>query len=489
MQTRNLTKLGNLTKHVGHLGHFGKLSITAFSVAMLGACQGGPPPGSGGQAIPVEIKTVELGDIQETTEYIANLNSRESVTLQPRVSGQIAQILVQAGDYVEAGTPIIQIDPTEQQAALLSTIAAVESAAAAAASTQARLEDVRSVLRSLEASKLANLSDVALNQRDLQRDAELVQEGAITQRDLDTRVNSLERAQATLGQVEQEIEAQKARVLAAEADLARSERLLVQAQADAEEQQALLGFYGITAPFAGTVGDIPVKVGDFVDSGTQLLTITQNEQLEVEINIPIERSPELQVGLPVVLLDSNNNILGESQISFIAPNTETVTQSILVKAIFDNAEELLRADQFVRARIVWSEGKGVLIPTSSISRLGGQNFVFQAVPPEEIEQEEPPEGTEADPEQAQRSPIEATPANAQSSEDSENQGPPTFIAVQKPVKLGRIQGNSYHVLEGLEAGDQLVTSGILKLTDGAPVMRLSDLPPMDGPPDQAPKGS
>jgi multidrug efflux pump subunit AcrA (membrane-fusion protein) len=363
MQIRNLTKLGSLTKPLI------KLSITAFSLSVISACQGGPPPDQN-QAIPVEIETVELAEVQETTEYIANLNSRESVTLQPRVSGQIAQILVQAGDYVEAGTPIIQIDPSEQQAALLSTIAAVESAAAAAAAAQADLENARSVLRSLEASRLSNLSDLALNQRELQRDSELVQQGAITQRDLDNRVNALERAQANLGRIEQEIEAQKARVLSAEAELARNDRLLAQAQANAEEQQALLGFYGITAPFSGKVGDIPVKVGDYVSPTTQLLTITQNQQLEVEINVPIERSPDLQVGLPVVLLDSNNNILGESSIAFIAPNANTATQSVLVKAMFDNTEELLRADQFIRARVIWSVDQGVLIPTSSISRLG-----------------------------------------------------------------------------------------------------------------------
>jgi multidrug efflux pump subunit AcrA (membrane-fusion protein) len=392
---------------------------------------------------------------------------------------------VQAGDYVEAGTPIIQIDPSEQQAALLSTIAGVESAAAAAAGAEASLQDARSVLRSLEASRLSNLSDVALNQRDLKRDAELVQQGAITERAFDNRVNELERAQANLGRIEQEIEAQKSRVNAAEAELARRERLLAQAQADAEEQNALLGFYGIAAPFSGIVGDIPVKVGDYVSPTTQLLTITQNQQLEVEINIPIERSPDLQVGLPVVLLDSNNNILGESQIAFIAPNTNTATQSVLAKAIFDNAEELLRADQFVRARVIWNVSQGVLIPTSSISRLGGQDFVFVAVPPEEVE----PENAEGNPEQTSKPAIGVQPAHAQSSDDANNpeSGPPTFIAQQRPVKLGRIQGNSYQVLEGVEAGEQLVTSGILKLSDGVPIIRESDLPKPEAPPGEAPE--
>ncbi len=55
---------------------------------------------------------------------------------------------------------------------------------------------------------------------------------------------------------------------------------------------------------------------------------------------------------------------------------------VLVKARFDNAESKLRADEFVRARVIWEERSGLKVPTTAISRIAGQNFVFVTEPTE-----------------------------------------------------------------------------------------------------------
>jgi multidrug efflux pump subunit AcrA (membrane-fusion protein) len=118
----------------------------------------------------------------------------------------------------------------------------------------------------------------------------------------------------------------------------------------------------------------------------------------------------------------------------VADNVDSSTQSILVKAVFNNPNNSLRADQFVKARLIWSSRPGVFVPTTAISRLGGQNFIFVA------------ETKAADGGQAQ------------------------LVAMQKPIKLGKIVGNNQVVLEGLKSGDQIVTSGIMQLRDGAPIV-------------------
>jgi len=105
-----------------------------------------------------------------------------------------------------------------------------------------------------------------------------------------------------------------------------------------------LGYYTINAPFAGTVGNIPVKVGDFVNTSTLLATLTENKPLEVNISVPIELGPQLRSGMPVQLLNDQGRSIGTSRVFFISPNTATNTQSILVKALFDNAKGQLRAD-------------------------------------------------------------------------------------------------------------------------------------------------
>lgn len=385
------------------------------------------------QATPVKIFPVETATVSDSSEFIAGLDSRRSVTLQPRIEGQISQISVRAGEQVATGRPIIQVDPREQEAT-------VSSVTAAAAAARSEVTSARATLKSLQAERLSNVSDVQFNQKQYKRYSDLATQGAVGRSTADEYTNTIQTARAELATTEAEIRAQQATV-------AQAQRAVQEAEANIRERQAQLGYYQITAPFPGTVGNIPVKVGDFVDTDTQLTTITQNQPLEVEIAVPIERGPQLRQGMTVELLDGQGKSVGNSRVFFIAPNTATSTQSVLVKSLFDNSQNQLRADQYVRARVIWNQSPGVLIPTTAITRLGGETFVYVA---QEQTQEEQAQQKRSQEEQSQ-------PAETQ------------LVARQKVVKLGAIQGNNYQVLEGLKPGERLIVSGILSLRDGAPI--------------------
>ena len=163
--------------------------------------------------------------------------------------------------------------------------------------------------------------------------------------------------------------------------------------------------------------------------------------------MPIERAPELRPGMSVELLNGEGKSVGTSRVFFIAPNTATNTQSVLIKSLFDNSRGQLRADQYVRARVIWNQSPGVLIPTTAVSRLGGETFVYVAQ------------------EQTQQEQSQQEQSQQEQSQPSE----PQLVARQKVVKLGAIQGNNYQVLEGLKPGERLIVSGILSLRDGAPI--------------------
>jgi RND family efflux transporter MFP subunit len=375
------------------------------------------------QASRVKLSPVQTATVRESSDFIANLESRQSVTLQPQIEGKISQIFVKSGDEVAAGTPIIQVNPEEQQATVSSVTAAAEAA-------RSQVATARATLKSLEAERLSKLSDVQYNQKEYQRYSRLADQGAVARSIGDQYTNRIQTAQAELATTNAEIQAQRAAV-------AQAEKAVQEAQANIRGQQAQLQYYQISAPFAGTVGNIPVKVGDFVATSTQLTTITQNRPLEVEISVPIERAPELRSGMPVELLNGEGKSVGTSRVFFIAPNTATNTQSVLIKSLFDNSKNQLRADQYVRARVIWNQSPGVLVPATAVSRLGGETFVYVA-------QEQPQQG-QAQQEQSQ------------------------LVARQKVVKLGEIQGNNYQVLEGLKPGERLIVSGILSLRDGAPI--------------------
>ncbi len=397
-------------------------ALGAVISVFLVSCSGNAPQ-AGSVAVPVPIAAVETGTVTDSSDYVANLQSRQSVTLQPRVDGYVQEIYVKAGDRVEAGAPILRIDPAKQQAALQQSVAVV-------ASSQADFESARATLAQLQAAKESTLSSLDFNQKEFKRYSDLASQGAIAKQKLDEVSNSLRNARAELGKIDAQITAQQANINSAATRIEAS-------RSGAIQQEVQLDFYTVTAPFEGIVGDIPIKVGDNVNSTTQLTTVTQNQVLEVQISVPVENAPRLKMGQPVELLDTQDKPLIKGNIAFISPNINPQTQSVLVKANFNNANNQLKANQFVRARLIWSSRSGVLVPTSAISRLGGQDFVFVA--------ETSPDGK-------------------------------SLIANQKPVKLGKITGNNQEVLEGLTAKDKIVTGNILQLRNGAAIMDVANLP-------------
>ncbi len=238
------------------------------------------------QATRVQLGNPKTSTIEDSSDYPANLDSRQSITLQPRVAGQVSAIYVKAGDRVEAGQPILQIDAAEQRAQVASRTAAVETAAAEIDSAQADVDNAIDNLKSLQARRASAQANVQLNQREYERYQRLYKEGAESQQILDQKLNAIQTAQATLQQVDADIRAQQSAIARAKSQVVRNRRVLQQAQANVSEGQAQLGYYTINAPFTGTVGDIPVKEGDFVNTSTQMLTLTQNRQFEVQIAIP-----------------------------------------------------------------------------------------------------------------------------------------------------------------------------------------------------------
>lgn len=399
-------------------------ALGAVIGVLLVSCSAAPKSG-GVRAVPVPISTVESGIVTDSSDYVANLQSRQSVTLQPRVDGYVQEIYVKAGDRVEAGAPILRIDPARQQAVVQQSVAQV-------ATSQADFENARATLAQLRASKESTLSSLDFNQKEYKRYSDLTSQGAIARQKLDEVSNNLRNARAELGKIDAQISAQQASINSAATRIEAS-------RAGAVQEEVQLDFYTVTAPFAGIIGDIPIKVGDNVNNTTQLTTVTQNQVLEVQISVPIENAPRLKMGQSVELLDSQDKPLVKGSIAFISPSINAQTQAVLVKANFNNGTNQLKANQFVRARLIWSSRSGVLVPTSAISRLGGQDFIFVA---------------------------ETSPTDGKS-----------LIANQKPVKLGKITGNKQEVLEGLKPNDKIVVAGILQLQNGAPIAPMPDAPP------------
>jgi RND family efflux transporter MFP subunit len=291
---------------------------------MTGCQQKGAEPvaGAGMRAMPVQTVAVTLAPVAQTSEYVANIMSRRSATIQPQVSGRIMQILVKSGDAVKSGQVMMELDSQPQ-------IAQVQAA------------------RSTETQKKA-LFDFNTIERERQHK---LFEAGVTSRDA---FDQAEQAYAN-----------------SKADYESAVSLT-------KTQEAQLAYYTIRAPYDGIVGDVPVHVGDYASTSTVMTTVDEHKDLEAYVYIPTERIGDVRIGLPVDLYDTGGKLLQKTRVDFVSPQVDSTLQGILVKAPVQASAELLRNAQMIKARVIWSTKPMAVVPVLAVTRQGGQNFVFVA---------------------------------------------------------------------------------------------------------------
>ena len=96
------------------------LPVTLSALLAASGCGGGAAPAQGMPPMPVELREAVAVPIEDVTEYIATVKSRDSAVIMPEVEGRITEILVRSGQRVAAGTPLVQIDPARQRATVKS---------------------------------------------------------------------------------------------------------------------------------------------------------------------------------------------------------------------------------------------------------------------------------------------------------------------------------------------------------------------------------
>jgi RND family efflux transporter MFP subunit len=352
------------------------LPIVLLTAILCGTSCGGDKEAKAAAppAMPVKVQTAKDQQINDTTEYVATLKSRDTAVVMPQVEGIITKIFVRSGEPVADGAPLMQIDPAKQQA----------------------------TVKSQEDARNAQIAQLTWAKQNYERVSGLANAGVVSKQDLDQARQTRDSAEAQLHSLDAQV----------------------------KEQEVQLHYYRVVAPRAGIIGDIPVRVGDRVLTTTQLTTVDRPGSLEAYIYIPIEKSGQLKMNIPVQIVDGSGNPLASSRVTFISPQVDNSTQTVLVKATIANSNDRLRNAQFIRARVVWGSQDKPVVPILAVSRIGGLYFAFVAEP--------------------------------------DQKG--GYVVHQKPLKIGEIVGNNYVVLDGVKPGDKVVISGTQFLIDGIPVV-------------------
>jgi len=222
-------------------------------------------------------------------------------------------------------------------------------------------------------------------------------------------------------------------------ELDRAQADLSAARAGADAQRAKLAQKQIRAPFSGQLGIRQVNVGQYLSAGTPIVSLQAINPVFVDFTLPEQNQAAVQNGQTVsVVVDSQPGRTFSGVISAIEPMMDSKTRNFKVRARFDNADEALRPGLFARASIGLAKTASVVtIPQTSVSYnpYGNSVYVIQSV-----------KGKAAD-----------------------GKVTDELVVRRRFIKTGETRGDLVVVTDGLKAGDQVATSGLLKLQNDSKV--------------------
>jgi len=328
-------------------------------------------------AVPVSIARVVMKDVPVRVHAIGNVEPLTTVAIKARVDGQIDAVRFKEGDEVRTGDLLFVIDPGPFQAALDQAKANLAKAEAEAA-------------------------NAAVQER---RMTTLAKGGIVSRDEWDRTHTASETATAS-------VEAAKAAV---------------------ENAKLQLGFCYIASPLDGRIGRLLVNQGNLVkDNDTQLATINQVKPIYVSFTVPEKELPAIRQWngqQPLVTQAVFPGAAGEpvqGTLSFIDNRVDTTTGTVLLKAVFTNADEALWPGQFVNVTLTLTTDRdAVVVPAATVQTGQDGSYVFVVKPDATVD--------------------------------------------YRPLKIERTEGGDAVVASGVEPGERVVTTGFIRLAPGVKV--------------------
>lgn len=264
------------------------------------------------QLNPLEVSTAEPALLRQSVRVTGTLSPLATTQLAARVNAPIAEVLVRSGDAVEAGDLLLRMETDD-----LTT----------------QLEQQRANARSTEAN-------LTLARSQLARDRSLGERGLAPE-------SSVESQRAQVAALEANLDAQQLAVRSAERSLANAT---------------------VTAPVAGRVANRSVEAGQYVSTGTPLMTLVDLSFMEVAANVPLRSIDRIQPGqTALVQVDGIDSERFVGQVDRVNPVAADGTRTAPVYVRVPNPQERLRGGMFASVEIVVAErDQALAVPVDAV---------------------------------------------------------------------------------------------------------------------------
>jgi membrane fusion protein, multidrug efflux system len=238
------------------------------------------------------------------------------------------------------------------------------------------------------------------------------------------------------------------------------------AKAQVAEQDALVAKKIVRAPFAGQIGIRAVDLGQYLAAGTKIVTLQQLDPIFVDFSVPQQSLGQVHVGQKVAVTADvlpDKDFAGE--ITALDPRVDTDTRNVTVRATIKNPARKLLPGMYANVSVeVGAPVRYLTLPQTAVAYNPYGATVYLVVP----------QGSDVAPNSqpgATRTP--SAPADAD--------GAANLVAKQVFVTTGTTRGDQVAILKGVNEGDEVVTSGQIKLRNGALVTVNNSVQPSDDP--------
>lgn len=294
---------------------------------------------------------------------------------------------------------------------------------------------------------------------------------AVQQADL-----AAQKAQAALDQtaLKRAVELQK-RGVGSDVTLDNARAAASASEAQVSKLQAILDQKQLRAPFGGTAGIPKIDIGQYLTPGTVVVTLQDLDTMRVDFTVPEQQLSLLKIGQPVRLGVGNGDgdLPFEGAIRGINPKIDPSSRLVTVRAEVANPEGKLSPGQFVQVRVELPEENNVLaVPQTALttSLYGDYIYVVQQAKPADAQAA--PAAAEGDKPGGAQEPAaqgEEPAKPADEAKPAAGGDQPALVLSQVFVTPGRRNGGLVEILKGVSAGDQVVTSGQNRLSNGMSV--------------------
>lgn len=246
----------------------------------------------------------------------------DSVTVAPKISGYVTQVYVRDNETVAAGAPLVRLDTRQYEASLAQAQATVDAREADLARAQADLKQQQAGVVQAQAQEQAARVAARHAQDDVTRYAPLAATGAETRERLASLVSTRDQARATVEANAAAVRSAQTQVDATTAQIAQARAQVEAARASLRQAQLDVNDTTLYSPVAGKIGDRSVRVGQYVQPGTRLLTVVPVQSVYLEANFKETQIGHMRPGQSATLhVDALRGIDLHGVVDSFAPGT------------------------------------------------------------------------------------------------------------------------------------------------------------------------